>query len=45
MSFDPFMWFLLSELDAADDEEERDSYGDHWSDDSQESDSDHEDDD
>ena len=34
MSFDPLMWFALSEMDADDEERENenDSYDNHWSD-------------
>ena len=33
MSFDPFMWFVMSELDAEEEREnERESYENHWSD-------------
>lgn len=34
MNFDPLMWFVLSEMDADDEERENenDSYDNHWSD-------------
>ncbi|MDY6257401.1 MAG: hypothetical protein SPL58_05490 [Bacteroidaceae bacterium] len=46
MNFDPFLWFMLSDLDAEEEQEnERESYDNHWSDNDDENKSDAENDD